>query len=162
MNEREREAYVRETEEQMREDEARLAMAEAQARETEAAEQLKELTGLKAFQTKQRDHLKRFKEASREQSDEIKAKLDAARSEFATKFGTVKAKLDRVDQAREKQLEAQLDQLDQEIILIDSKIQREVSGLADEDRKELERVKAAFGQAVQDLKRTWQHARERV
>jgi hypothetical protein len=162
MNEKERDAYVREKDEQLRQDEARLAMAEAKAREMQATEQLKELTGLKAFQAKQRDHLKQVKEASGEHSDKIKAELDAARSEFATKFGTVKAKLDQVDQAREKKLDAQLDQLDQEIALMDSKIRGEVAGLTDEDKKELERVKTAFGKAVQDVKGTWQRAREKV
>jgi hypothetical protein len=162
MNEKERDAYAREKEEQMREDEARLAMAEAHARETNATEQLNELTGLKAFQTKQRDRLELFKEATRENSEKMKADFDADCSEFATKFDAIKAKLDQVDQARERKLDAQLDQLDQEIVVIDSKIQREVIGLVDEDKKELNRAKAAYGKAVQELKRTLQDARQKI
>ena len=162
MNDNERDAYARKQEQQVREDEARLAMAEAGAREKDATEQLKELTGLKALQAKQRDHLERFKKASGEVADDIRAEFENDRKEFASRFDAIRARVDQIDQVREKQLDAQLDQLDQEIVALDARMLIESTELAEEDKKELERVKATFKRAGEDLKRTWQHAREKV
>ena len=84
------------------------------------------------------------------------------RKEFASRFDAIRARFDQIDQVREKQLDAQLDQLDQDIVALDARIGIEAIELAEEDKKELERVKATFKRAGEDLKRTWQHAREKV
>jgi hypothetical protein len=162
MNDKERDAYARKQEQRVREDEARLAMTEARAREADATEELKELNGLKAFQTKQRDHLERFKKASGALADDIRAEFENDRKEFASRFDAIKKRFDQVDQVREKRLEAQLDQFDQEIVALDARMQTEGMDLQEEDKKELDRVKAAFRRAGEDLKRTWQRAREKV
>jgi chromosome segregation protein len=187
MNERERDDYAAEQEQELRAHDARLAMTEARARENEAAEQLKELTGLKALQSKLKDHLKRFKEAGQADRDERKSDFESVRKEFTSTFDAIKAKLGQIDRVREEKLNAQLDQLDLEIIELEAKIQKKEIVLDEEDAKEMDHVhgqleaakdkrrevasaheeseqemKSGFGQAIDDLKRTWQHARGRV
>jgi len=187
MNEKERDAFAVESEQQIRGQEARLAMAEAHAREVNATEQLKELTGLKALQSKLREHFTRFKDANRDQWDVIRTDFEKARQEFANKLDAVKAKLNQIENVRGERFDAQLDQLDEEIVALDAKVRVEAIELKAEDAQELQQVhekldvakeerrrvaaardesrqevKASFGRAMEDLKQTWQRARDRV
>jgi hypothetical protein len=187
MNQRERDDYAAEQEQELRAHDTRLAMTEAHARETEAAEQLKELTGLKALQSKLKDRLRRFKEAAEADRDQKKSDFENVRKEFASTFSAIKAKLDQIDRVREDKLNAQLDQLDLEIIELDAKVEKKEIILDEEDAEEMDRVhgqletakdkrrevasareesreemKSGFGEAIDDLKRAWHHARGRV
>jgi hypothetical protein len=134
-----------------------------------------------------KDRLKRFKEAGEADRDERKSDFENVRKEFASMFDAIKAKLAQVDQVREDKLNAQLDQLDLEIIELDAKVEKKEIILDEEDAEEMDRVhgqleaakdkrrevesareesreemKSGFGQAIDNLKRTWQHARGRV
>src|SRR6478735_8093514 len=103
MNERERDDYAAQKEQELREHDARVAMTEAHAREMDAAEQLKELTGLRGLRGRLEDHLKRFKDASRDNWEQIKADFEDSRTEFASRLDAIKGKLDQIDQVREEQ-----------------------------------------------------------
>src|SRR5689334_23421839 len=115
--------YAAEKEQELREEDARVTMAEAHARETASTQELKELTGLRELQAKARAYLNRFKESSLAEQERIRADFEDSRRRFVSRLDAINANLRRVDEVREDKLNAQLDQLDAEIVELDAKVQ---------------------------------------
>jgi hypothetical protein len=187
MNDRERDDYAAKKDQELRGHDARMKMVEARAREDEATEQLKELTGLRELYDKAKAYLQGFRQSGDAERDQAKSTYEESHERFRNMLEAITAKVDQIDQVREDRLNAQLDQLDQEIVELDVKMQQEGIDLdIDESEKlndvhdELEaakekrrRIAAAgeesgqemrsdFRRAVDHLKESLKNAQERV